>query len=284
MKTGTRPFRRFLPGLVIVAILAMSAVDGLPAAGIVTLGASGWRDQPPELSVSGGGTLFLSLLVPSSLKPEDLVINRWQMANEVMIPLGEGMPFRDAMMAASADAQGVTTLCMAFPEVKKKTCMMVQFRTVKDPPVDAGRAQVWVYPPINWAPLSAKFKTERPSLLVFGRDDRLRDFLKAHDLLFSEGGETISGEIGADTLAMGVLPEKIWRESKPRLGTDGGRIIVFVTGSSGLPGVYTTMTGAGAITQVTLPIIDHLGPDPRTQDFFIRLIEQHLNRAPAALP
>jgi hypothetical protein len=235
----------------------------------------------PSLAVASGGVLTMSLLMPVSLKASGLVADLWQMADAVTVPLVKGRSLDEA--ATEADAHGVSTVRVAFPEVKRKTPVLVKFFTNQEPTMEIGRSRVWVYPPLNWRPVARKFKEESPRLVVFGRSEALRTFLKQRGLAFADQGEAVPEKLEAGVLAVGGLPDKIWRESKPRLTAEGGRLVVFVDGAPGLPGVYTTVNGAGVITQITLPVLDALAEDPRAEDTFFQIIEQHLHSAPAAI-
>lgn len=259
--------------------LASLAVPVCAAEEIVVLGAK--TANEPSLAVASGGVLTLSLLMPGSLKASGLVADLWQTADAVAVPLEKGRSLAES--ATTADAHGVSTVRMAFPEMKRKTQVVMKFFSAREPLVEIGSARVWVYPPVNWGPVARKFKEEAPRLIVFGRSEELRAFLKRRGLAFSDQGEGVPEKLEAGVLAMGGLSAKAWRESKPRMAAEGGRLIVFVENAPGLPGIYTTAKGAGAVTQVTLPVLRGLAEDPRAEDTFFQIIEQHLHSAPAAI-
>lgn len=246
---------------------------------IVVLGAK--TANEPTLTVVSGGVLTLSLLMPGSLKAAELVSDFWQVSEAVTVPLEKGRSLAEG--ATTADAHGVSTVRVAFPEVKRKTQVWVKFFSEQEPSVEIGRSRVWIYPPVDWGPVVRKFKEESPRLVVFGRSEALRTFLKRRGLVFSDHGEAMPEKLEAGVLAVGGLPAGTWRESKSRLAPEGGRLVVFVEHASGLPGVYTTANGTGAVTQVTLPLLEGLAEDPRAEDTFFQIIEQHLHSAPAAI-
>lgn len=279
MKTGGQPFRWLVLGIA-AAAAAVHAAEGE----IVTLGEQGWREQTPALSVASGGTLSVSVLVPVALSASDFSIEFWQVAGGTMIPLQKGLSFAEAVVDGSPNAQGVTVLRLTLPEVKRKTRVLVKFITVREPQADAGRAQVWVYPPINWEPLARKFKNGTPNLVLFGETAGLREYFEARDIVFSDHGAEPPENLESGTLVLGAFTSEEWGERKDRLMNDGGRLIVFVPDAPGLPGVYTTASGAGAVTRVTLPVLENLVRDPRAEELFFQLIEQHLHTTPAALP
>ncbi|HSI09667.1 MAG TPA: hypothetical protein VK985_13850, partial [Rariglobus sp.] len=216
-----------------------------------------------------------------ALKAPELVADLWQVSDAVAVPLEKGRSLTDG--ATTADAHGVSTVRVAFPEVKRKTQVLVKFFSAQEPSAEIGRSRVWVYPPVNWGPVATKFKEEAPRLIVFGQSEELRAFLKRRGLAFSEQGEGVPEKLEAGVLAVGALSAKAWQEDKPRLVAESGRLVVFVEDAAGLPGVYTTANGAGAVTQVTLPVLGGLAEDPRAEDTFFQIIEQHLHSAPAAI-
>jgi len=261
--------------LMVVAGLAA----GLRAEEIVVLGTR--TEREPVLAVASGGALTLRLLLPASLKSSGLSAYLWQVADAVTLPLAKGRPL--AEQATAPDAQGVSTVRVGFPGVKRKTQVLVKFFATEEPSEEIGRARVWIYPPADWAPVMRKFKEEAPRLVVFGESATLRAFLKQRGVAFSDQGEGVPEKLETGMLAVGELSAKAWSESKPRLAAEGGRLIVFVDDAAGLPGVYTTANGTGAVTQVTLPLLGGLAEDPRAESTFLQIIEQHLHAAPAAI-
>lgn len=279
MKTSAQPFLWLVLG-VTAATVAMGAAD----TDIVTLGEAGWREQATTLSVMSGDALTLSVLVPTSTNPADVYIEFWQVARGVLIPLKEELSLAAVIEPGSPNSQGVTRLRLRFPEVKRKTQVLVKFVEKGEPHASVGRAQVWVYPPIEWAPLARKFNEGEPRLVVFGADAGLREFFEAKKISFLEAGAEPPQKIDAGTLMIGALSATEWRERKSGIEHRDGRLLVFLTDAPGVPGVYTMVAGAGTITQVTLPVLETLGRDARTTDLFFQIIEQHVHSSPAALP
>lgn len=279
MKTSAQPFLWMVLG-VTAATAALRATE----TEIVALGESGWREQAPALSVASGGTLTLSVLIPASVNQDDVAIELWQVARGVVIPLGEPVMLSAVAESRAPNAQGVTVLRVPFPKVNRKTQVVVKFVRKEERHVSAGRAQVWVYPSPNWAPLARKFKEETPRLVVFGATAELRAFLQTRAIVFTDLGAEPPAKLEAGVLAIGVLSAMEWRERKGRFATPEGRVVVFLADAPGLPGVYTSAAGAGAITQVTLPVMESLSRDARAEDLFFQILEQQLHAAPAALP
>lgn len=233
------------------------------------------------LAVASGGVLTLRLLPPAALKSSAIVADLWQVADAVALPLGRGESAAEE--ASAPDGRGVSTMRIAFPEVKRKTQVLVKFFAVQEPAVEIGRARVWIYPAVNWGPITRRFNDGNPRLIVFGESEALRVFLKRRGIEFVDQGESPPEGLDAGVVAVGALSAKAWREVKLRVAPEGGRWVVFVEDAAGLPGVYTTARGTGAITHVTLPVLGGLAEDPRAEDVFLQIIEQHLHSAPGAI-
>lgn len=261
-------------------ILALAGVV-LPAraAEIEVLGAKAGAGS--SLVARSGGVLEMRVLLPASLKASELGVELWQVADEVVLPLDARRAPAEATMAT--DARGVGTVRVAFPGVKRKTQVVARFFATQKPSEEIGNARVWVHPPVDWAPVARRLKENAPRLAVFGSGEELRAFLKLRGLAFLDLGDDVPEKAEPDVLAIGAVSAEVWRESKPRLAAEDGRMIVFVEGAAGLPGVYTTTSRAGALTQVTLPVVGGLADDPRAEDVFFQIIEQHLHSAPAAI-
>lgn len=261
--------------------LAATGVHAAPAAGIVTLGAQGWRDQAaPVLSVASEGALNIETLLPATLDRANVAVALWQASGGLSVPLREARP----LDAGAPDVQGITSVRVIFPKLERKTLVLVVFTAKDDPRTKLGTVRVLVYPPFAWAPLAARLKKNGPRLAVFGKDPALREFFRAREIDFDDQGDNPPDRLDPDTLAIGAVAPKDWAERKDRLATEGGRLIVFVADPATLPGVYTTTVGAGTITKVTLPLLANLSREPRSEELLFQLIEQHLQSAPGANP
>jgi hypothetical protein len=275
--------------LVSVLILGLLTGGSASAAGegseIITLGAQGWREQPARLSVASGGTLTLDVLIPTSLDRASVLVELWQTSGNIMLPLGKALPMDGLLATAIPDANGVTTLRVAFPKLERRARVLVKFISKDAPNTALGVVLVTVYPPIDWAPLARKVKKDDLRLVVFGKDTvGLREFFEARHIPFSDNGDNMPERLGRDTVAVGELSPKDWAERKDRITPEGGRLIVFVADAEVLPGVYSTAVDEGTVTKVTIPLLANLAKDPRNEAHFLQLIEQHLQPAPVATP
>lgn len=234
-------------------------------------------------AVASGGTATIDVVIPPTVDREHLWISLHQISGGVTVPLGETQAFA-GMPMEKAPLDNFAQVSLSVPKLTRKAEIIAKFYLKAEPPVTLGVMRLVVYPPRDWSPLSRRLKKDGPQLLVFGRDAALREFFQARDIEFSDQGDTPPDHLDNDTLAVGALPAKDWNEHKDRLTPEGGGLIVFVADADALPGVYTTGGGAGLITKVTLPVLAGLTKDPRSEELFFELIEQHLHDAPTAAP
>jgi len=248
---------------------------------VVVLGAPEAAGASPSSSpwaVVAGGTLTLDVLIPAAIDRSKIEVGLWQISGSVTLPLG-----KESAMEAGVVAHGITPVRVEFPKVERATRVLVKFMTKDESRTVLGQVNVWVHPPRDWAPLARKLKKEERRLVVFGQDGALREFLKAREIEFTDNGVNAPERLERDTLAVGALAAKEWKDAKDRISGEGGRLLVFVADSPALPGVYTQVSGESATTQVTMPVPAKLSPDPRNEELFYQLIEQQLHAAPAAI-
>lgn len=265
---------------VLLALGVAGAAAALRSEEIVVLGAK-QAGAGSSLAAMSGSTLEMRLLASVSLKAAGLMFELWQVTDSVALPLQKGRSLAEA--PTTEDMPGVITVRLELPEVKRKTQVAVRFYSGQKPSEEIGGARVWVYPPVNWGPVARSLKESGTRLGVFGRGEELRAFLKRRGLEFSDLSDGVPVKAEPGVLAVGAVPYGVWLETKPRLAGVGGRLVVFAEDAPGLPGVYTTASGTGAVTQVTLPVAGMLAGDPRAEDTFLQIIEQQLHSAPAAV-
>ena len=267
--------------IALLSLTLLLAVARVAARDVVVLGATEPGERAPRYTVASGGTLMIDVLVPAAVKRDGLTYELWQAAGAVGLPLG-----KPVALAGEADARGVTPVPVVFPEVKRTIEVWVKFfeTAAAAPAVEAGRARVWVYPAVDWAPVAKRFKDDAGTrLVVFGESAGLREFLNRRAVTFTDLGEAIPDKVEAGVIAAGALTAQDWRERKHRQVPAGGRLVVFIADAEGLPGVYTTVNGTGAVTLVTLPVLERLAADPQAETTFLKIIEQQRHAAPAAL-
>lgn len=255
----------------------LAAVSSVAAREVLLLGAAESRASAPRHAVAAGGTLVLDVLIPASIDRDQIEVGLWQISGALTLPLG-----KPVALEGRADAHGITPVKVEFPQLERKSRVLVKFTAKDDARTVLGLVQVQVYPARDWAPLARKLKKDGWVPAVFGKDEALREFFKARDIEYSDSGDAPPEVLAAGTLAIGLLSAKDWAAHKGRLGAGGGRLIVFVADAELPPGIYTQAAGEGAVTQVTMPVLDKLGADPRAEDLLFQLIEQHIHSAPVA--
>jgi len=263
--------------IAILCLIALTTYTPVVAREVILLGAPDAREATPSLAVMSGGSLTLDVVIPSSLDRSKVSVGLWQTSGGLALSLG-----KDIALDAVPDEHGITQVRLEFPKVERKARVLVKFFSSDEPRKALGQAQVQVYPPFDWAPLSRKLKKDGPHILIFGENEALRAFFKNREIDFSDNGEDPPDRLDGDTLVIGFLPAKAWRDGKDRFSADGGRLLVFVADAEAPPGVYTQPAGAGVITKVTLPVLAQLAQDPRSEELLFQLFEQHIHTAPAA--
>ena len=266
--------------MLVLGGLAMASVTAAPVAEIVLLGATGWREQPQEIAVASGGTAQMELLIPATLDRALLRIDLRQVSGAVTLPFGKPRPLSEFIGEGASEALGITTVRLPVPKLDRKTLMLARIFSENEPVSLLARINLRVYPPTDWTALQTHLHKNGPQLLVFGKEPGLRSFFNARSVAFSDQGEDLPMRLAPGTLMIGLLSARDWAERQAHLTMEGGRLIVFVADADVPPGVYTTSAGGGTMTKVTLPIIPTLARDPRNEDFFLQLIEQHLTPAP----
>ena len=162
------------------------------------------------------------------------------------------------------------------PEVKRETEMIARLRMKSGGGewLPSGQISITVYPPGFAKEALAAFSKKR-GLHLFGENKRLREFLKAQKAEFDYAGEDLATLPNA-TQDNGVyIGEATSRELAEWLGTHPGwrgNIVVFCPDSPLMPGVFVTAQGGFRIAKVTLPLLDTLSSDPRSQKTLLEIL------------
>ena len=165
---------------------------------------------------------------------------------------------------------------LAAPEVKRETQILARLKTktADGEWASAGQFLLVIYPPgFAKEPLAAFAKGR--GFHVFGRNKNLRGFLKTEKTSFEEAGDDLTslpetpdakgiylGETTAKELAE-------WQSSHPGWR---GNLVVFCSDSPLLPGVFVTARGGSRTAKVTLPLLNSLSVDPRSQKTFLEIL------------
>lgn len=187
------------------------------------------------------------------------------------IPLGKGIELGDAAMH-------LHTLALPIPEVKRESLFIARFRIKTTAGGDwqaGGQIVVRAYPP-NEAKENLAELAKENRLQLFGSDKRLRAFLESRKIPFTETGtdlETLPHAPRAGAVFLGdasAVQLARWADAHPDWQ---GNLIVFSPDSNLLPGVFLTPRNGRKIVKVTLPLLDTLSTDPRSQKTLVEILK-----------
>lgn len=113
-------------------------------------------------------------------------------------------------------------------------------------------------------------------LVISGNDPRLQSFLSARKINY-DTIDSIPANPESGALYLGAITG---HELKKLPNSAAAARLLLIVGDAGLPpGIYTTLTASGgAITKVTLPILNDLETNPRNREIFLNLLNQHLSQ------
>ena len=174
---------------------------------------------------------------------------------------------------------------LPLPEVKRKAEILVrvQARIEGQPnPLPAGAARLFVYPKDLMKEVAATIGQpdgeSGVQLMVFGKSERIRPFLEAHEIPFSDCGTELPAELNKRALYIGETD--VGSLAPHQESAAGGRIMFFSSEPGILPGVYVSTNRGVSIMKVTLPILDTLATNPHSQQTFAGLLHQSLTPNP----
>ncbi|MDD5348674.1 MAG: hypothetical protein PHQ12_00555 [Chthoniobacteraceae bacterium] len=259
-----------LPLAIIWLVFGMVRIDGT----------SGGQPgaQPPAYYGFGGQPVTLELAVETPKgEPVDIQADLFQRAQTLLAPVQKDIVVAQALNASGfAPYRPLVSWKMPLPAVTRETQMLARFR-VRTGAADwqpAGQVLLTVYPP-DFAKEELARVAKDPGLRVFG-GDALRKFLKAQKTDFEDVGSDLAslppspedknlyiGEATSRQLAQWLTANPAWQ----------GSLVVFCTDTPLLPGVFVTTQGGLRLAKVTLPMLDTLSTDPRSQKTLVEVLK-----------
>ncbi len=255
----------------LIALLCIAAASAASAdePGVEILGDGGANAAAPDLlyNVFGGQPVKLDLWlrIGGAGGKVDLTADLVQKANALAAPLAKDVPLAGGI-AFGGQPSGRITVSLPFPKVRGETQVVALFRFKSGgKTIPAGKAVFNVYP-ADFFKDRMQDITGTMRLEIFGGDKRLGDFLKSREIKFTDGSDTLpdnpaaggvyAGSIGAKELAQWLDAHPVWH----------GGLIVFCGDTGLLPGVFVEARGDGRMAKVTLPLLDNISTDPRSQE------------------
>lgn len=232
----------------------------------------------PVYHVTGGQSLKVEMVLESPARGSvEIVADLFQKSQSLLAPIQKEILVAKAVPSEENQAfRPLVSWTLPIPEVKRTTQMMARFRITSNGTewTPAGQILITAYPR-NFAKdeLDAFAKTR--GLHLFGSSDRLRHFLKAQQVKFDDAGDDLAalpptpdekvvyiGEANSREFADWFATQPRWR----------GNIIVFCSDGALLPGVFVSGPNGFQTIKVTLPLLDTLSTDPRSQNTLLEIL------------
>jgi len=263
-----------------VAILLM-------ALGVVKLDNSGKpAGNASAIHVFGGQTAKVELVVEPTngnlAEPMEIQADLFQKGESLLAPIQKDIIVAKASRYEKCfqnepSLRPLLTWELPVPEVKRETEMLARLRIKSGGGewVSAGQILITAYPlEFTKGPLAELAKEW--GFHVFGENKNLRNYLKANKVEFDDAGDDLQalptkpedkgiyiGDADAQFAANWLASHSAWPSS----------IVVFCTDSPLLPGVYVSEHNGFRIVKVTLPLLDTLPSDPRSQKTFLEILK-----------
>lgn len=220
---------------------------------------------PPASHVFGGQPvkIDLSLEAPLGSKLEaraDLI----QKAQSLTAPLQKDIVVAEAISFAGQTRCRITA-SLPLPKVQRETQIIARFRLKAKGEWRPASEMIFVVYPPDFLKGELQDIAGATRLHLFGDDKRLRDFLNGQEVKFDEIGaefpenpetnQVYAGCAGAKELSQWLAAHATWQ----------GSLLVFCEDSNLLPGVFIDSRRERRLAKVTLPLLDNLSSDPRSQ-------------------
>ena len=257
-----------LPIAILRLVLGVAQIDGTSHPG----------GNPPIMHVFGGQPAKIDLGVETpGGSPVEIQADLYQKGQSLVVPIKKEIPVARAVHSdENQPFHSLISWTLLVPEVKRETEMIacLRIKTISGEWTPAGQILIKAYPQgFAMEPLVA-FSKER-GLHLFGENKRLRAFLNAQKMEFDNVGDGLAelpmkpedkgiyiGEATSNDLEDWLAVHPAWQ----------GNIVVFCPDSSLLPGVFVTTQSGFQTVKVTLPLLDNLSSDPRSQKTLLEIL------------
>jgi hypothetical protein len=262
----------------LVSLLASAAFAQEKRVEVVAAGPVRPPAPPSEYHLFWKPTVDVTLSVEAALGSEmELSADLFQLSSSLAaplkmdIPLGPPIPFKDR-------TRQTATLPLELPKIQRQTRVQARIKAKKGTEWEkVGQVNLVVYPVDSFSPEEIVGRTP---LVLFGNDPRLAEFFKHYKVNFEEIGGSLPKDLDASKLYIGKAEATQftrWQEAHPEWK---GNLIVFSENASVLPGVFSEFGAQHRLSKVTLPILEHLGDDPRSQQTLLSLVQTITHQNP----
>jgi len=267
--------------IALLAVTMDSLVAQNPTTAVESVSLHARHPVVPEFAVFGDQTVKFDVAVEAPLGTKgSLVYDLAQTAGGISAPLGTSRPVGGSLVFEKTTRQ-VVLAEVPLPKVLRPTKMLLAFSVpvaAGAPPPRAGKVLLHVYPKEEAGALARMLAmAEQQSGLhlgIFGESPVLRGFFEEQKIGFKDLGSQVPDRWDKRILHLGEIPSAALegRHWDQRVG----HAILFVSDSTGLPGVYRTISPAGSVTKVTVRFLDNLDVDPQRQELLIETLQQAL--------
>jgi hypothetical protein len=206
-------------------------------------------------------------------------------AGAMALPLAKDIHLQEGITFSNASPQRLR-VSIKFPSVKLRVEVLVRLTLLQNAPqaspIQLGDLRFEVFPASVTKELTDLLKPKPDGFstaVVFGPGQKLRHFLTGLHVPFEDGGIGTPDRFDPHHLYFGELStEEQFQQSQDR--SAGARLVLFSSDESLPTGVYSDQSSSGVFIHVTLPLLDNLNDDPRSQLGLIKVI--HLLSAPTS--
>jgi len=164
------------------------------------------------------------------------------------------------------------------PEVKQRTEMLLKILgQTEGNESTCANIRLFVFP-LDMAKPLKELVSGGIRLAVFGKSNAIRTFLRVNRIAFTELGDEIPRQVDRGLFVAGDIDSRKlddWLKHLPKGAFI--RLVAFTRDPWSIPGAYVQAQSGSVICKVTLPILENLASDPRSQAAFVELFSQSIS-------
>lgn len=233
-------------------------------------------DRNPVYSAWGGDKAALPIAITGAPGTAYRLTGKlFQVAGGLSAKIGDSLDLGTGELTDSARKDAVVEI--PIPTVERPARFVIEVSASPDSPDSTLRAAIAVWPKVEAAERGKSIVSALNSaglrLVVFGESESLRDYLKALQVDFEDGGKEPPERESAGVVFLGDVPAKEMND----LADLRGRWIVFGDGAFPWPGIYRTVATGADVTKICLPGFLQMNDDPAAATYFENLLIEVLN-------
>ena len=276
-----------LSWLICGAFLLLPIPSAFAAASVKLMGLEG-RIAPADRlpAVFGNREQGIGIEIDGVTSPSaSLRADLFPVAGAMALPLAKDIHLQEGITLSNNTPQELH-VSIKFPSVKLRMEVLVRLTLLPNAPqaspIQLGDLRFEVFPASVTKELTDLLKTKPDGsalAVVFGPGPKLRHFLTGVHVPFEDGGIGTPDRFDPHRLYFGELStEEQFQQAQDR--SAGARLVLFSPDESLPIGVYSDQSNSSVFIHVTLPLLDNLSDDPRSQLGLIKII--HLLSTPTS--